>query len=64
MIRNQLVVLSFSDVVIGFFDDDYDGFEENPNSPCHVDVVITGRALEIPLLIRFTPTSKNASGKK
>ena len=64
MIRNQSVVLSFSDVVIGFFDDDYDGFEENPNSPCHVNVVVTGRTLEIPLPIRFTPTPKNASGKK
>ena len=51
-------------MVIGFFDDDYDGFEENPNSPCHVNVVVTGRTLEIPLPIRFTPTPKNASGKK
>ena len=56
--------LSRSDVVIGFFDDDYDGFEEDPNSPCHVNVVVTDRTLEIPLRIRLTPKPRNASGKK
>ena len=63
MIRNQSVVLSFSDVVIGFFDDVYDGFEENPNCPCHVNIVVTDRTLEIPLQIRLTPTPRNTSGK-
>ena len=57
------MVLSFSDVVIRFFDDVYDGFEENPNCPCHVNVIVTGRTLEIPLQIRLTPTERNASGK-
>ena len=64
MIRSQSVVLSFSDVVIGFFDDVYDGFEENPNCPCHVNIIVTDRTLEIPLQIRLTPTSINAYGKK
>ena len=64
MIRNQSVVLSFSDVVIGFFDDVYGGFEETPNCPCHVNVIVTGRTLEVPLQIRLTPTPRNAYGKK
>ena len=57
------MVLLFSDVVIGFFDYVYDGFEEDPNSPCDVNVVVAGRTLEIPLQIRFTPRPRNASGK-
>ena len=52
-------------MVIGFFDDDYDGFEENPNSPCPVAVGIRAyRVLEIPLQIRLIPRTRTASGKK
>ena len=65
MIRSQALVLSFSDVVIGFFDDVYDGFEESPNCPCHVNVIVTGRTLEVPLQIRLKPTPRNdCYGKK
>ena len=64
MVRNHYsVFLLFSDVVIGFLDYVYDGFEEDPNSPCDVNVVVSGRTLEIPLQIRFTPRQRNASGK-
>lgn len=52
-------------MVIGFFDNYYDGFEENPNSPCRVAVGVRGYTiLEAPLQIRFTPRPRNASGKK
>ena len=52
-------------MVIGFFDNDYDGFEENPNRPCPVAVGVRGyRVLEIPLQIRLIPRPRNASGKK
>ena len=51
--------------MIGFFDNDNVGFEENPNRPCPVVVGVRGyRVFEIPLQIRLIPRSRNASGKK
>ena len=52
-------------MVIGFFDNDNVGFEENPNRPCPVAVGVRGyRVFETPLQIRLIPRSRNASGKK
>ena len=46
-------------MVIGFFDNDYDGFEEDPNSPCRVAVGVRGyRILEVPLQIRLLPNQE------
>ena len=55
-----------SDVVIGFSEDDYEGLEDNPNTPCTVTAVVSGRTLEIPLQIQLTPRTINdsATGRK
>ena len=61
---------SFSDVVIGFSNDDYTGDEgepgdvSRPNTPCTVTVEIIESSLEIPLQIRLTPGEGNATSKK
>ena len=63
-------IISFSDVVIGFSEDDYTGDEgepgdvSRPNSPCTVVVELIERSLEIPLEIQLTPTARNATGTK
>ena len=52
----------FSDVIIGFSNDEYEGLEENPNRPCRVAVDVNATR-EIPLQIRLTPTPGNATSK-
>ena len=66
----RLQCISFSDVVIGFSEDDYTADEgeptdvSRPNTPCTVTVEIIERSLEIPLQIRLTPGEQNATSKK
>ena len=52
----------FSDVIVGFSNDEYEGLEENPNRPCRVAVDVNATR-EIPLQIRLTPTPRNATSK-
>ena len=53
----------FSVLRIGFTEDDYEGLEDNPNSPCVVTAT-TDTILEIPLQVRLTPSAVTAKGKK
>ena len=54
----------FSVLRIGFSEDDYEGLEDHPNSPCVVTAVVTDSILEIPIQIQLTPRALSTTGKK
>lgn len=61
---SDVTLIFFSALRIGFSEDDYEGLEDNPNSPCEVTAVVTDTILEIPIQVLLTPTPLSATGKK
>jgi len=58
-VHNYDYIILFSDITIGFLQEEYDGGNEGsdqlPNMPCRVNISLYNTTIEAPLTLRLTP---------